>query len=245
MNNERGNILFLILLAVVLFAALSYAVTSATRGDGKNASGEKAELVASQIMQQAFNLENVITRLRVSGGCKDNEISFENPTVSGYTNANTPVDGHCKVFDPAGGGLSWITFPDGGSETASAAYQYLSIPVAGVGAWQENQSARCVVQSAQIRETCSDLAVVLVGVPDKICAIINAKTGIAAPYVESGAISAMGVTKFTGTYSQNSDDIWNPTSGVNGGIQNLGKTEGCYQQMPAAIWVYYKVLIAR
>ncbi len=103
--SQRGNILFLILLAVVLFAALSYAVTSGMRGGGNDASPEKAQALASQIVNHATLVENTIQRLKVSG-CRDTEISFQNGTFGGYTNSNSPADMHCRVFNPAGGGLS-------------------------------------------------------------------------------------------------------------------------------------------
>lgn len=48
--DQRGNVLFLILLAVVLFAALNYAVTSSMSGGGKNASDERYRLLASQLI---------------------------------------------------------------------------------------------------------------------------------------------------------------------------------------------------
>lgn len=104
---QRGNILFLILLAIILFAALSYAVTQSTSGGAKNASGEKASAQAAELQNQAALLEQTVTRLRLSNGCGDTQISFENGTVSGYTNNNAPSDKKCHMFDPAGGALAW------------------------------------------------------------------------------------------------------------------------------------------
>jgi len=110
MRHSRGNILFLILLAVVLFAALAYAVTSSLRGGGKSASSaETAQANAAAIIQYASLMENTITRLRLSNDCKDEQISFYNTTVSGYPEAHAPTSKKCHVFDAAGGGLTWMT----------------------------------------------------------------------------------------------------------------------------------------
>ncbi len=111
-RDEQGNILFLILLAVVLFAALSYAVTSSTRGGGKDASAETYIAYTSEMLNYVTLLEQTVTRLQLSNGCTDRQISFETPGSSDYTNSLTPADGRCKLFDPAGGGMALQTVND-------------------------------------------------------------------------------------------------------------------------------------
>ena len=63
---ERGNALFLILIAVALFAALSYAVTQSGRGSG-TVDRETAMITAGQITQYPAGLRTAITRMIITG----------------------------------------------------------------------------------------------------------------------------------------------------------------------------------
>lgn len=82
-SSQRGNILFLILLAVVLFAALSYAVTSSMRGGGKDGSGEKADLLASQIFQYGALIGSSMQRLQLVGDYKMVSLTDDPANMSG------------------------------------------------------------------------------------------------------------------------------------------------------------------
>lgn len=64
---EQGNVLFLILIAVALFAALSYAVTKSTSGGGAGGSREKDRLIASELMQQVAGIQFASQRLAING----------------------------------------------------------------------------------------------------------------------------------------------------------------------------------
>ncbi len=105
--NQRGNILFLILLAVVLFAALSYAVTQCMRCGGGDSSSENASLQASELMNYFVQIDTAIQRMMVINGVKDYELNFyqdfdHNYTLGANDNPNC-TDDRCRVFDENGG----------------------------------------------------------------------------------------------------------------------------------------------
>lgn len=139
MRRQRGNILFLILLAVVLFAALSYAVTQSLRGGGNDASNEKNSVQTSDLLNYFAQLDTAVQRMMLSDNVKDYELNFFYQTASnfvmgGQDNSNCTAS-RCRVFDPAGGAVSGRklntftrgTFPGG---TPTVIY-YVKVP--GVG----------------------------------------------------------------------------------------------------------------
>src|ERR1700685_795686 len=65
-RRERGNALFLILIAVALFAALGYAITQSGRGGG-NISNQTALITAAQVTEAPAGLRSAISRMVLSG----------------------------------------------------------------------------------------------------------------------------------------------------------------------------------
>lgn len=107
---QGGNVLFLILIAVALFAALSFVVTNSSRVSRPDTiSQEEARLIAGQIMQFGVALRQAYMRLKLTGGCNEDEISFVAPTpVPGGGGALTPrADFTCHIFYPEGGGVPY------------------------------------------------------------------------------------------------------------------------------------------
>lgn len=109
MNKQYGNALLLILIAVALFAALSYAITSSSRG-GDNIDKEQANLIASQLLQQGASYRNAAQRMMLINGCGESEIGFENTDYPRQPTANPRMpDDSCNMFHADGGGLTPYT----------------------------------------------------------------------------------------------------------------------------------------
>ena len=105
-SRERGNALFLILIAVALFAALSYAITQSGRGGG-SVSQQTALITAGQVTEQPADVRSATTRMILTGitGTSivfDTSASQNNvfDTVTGGGGAtNVPPPSHNRI-DP-------------------------------------------------------------------------------------------------------------------------------------------------
>jgi hypothetical protein len=133
---EKGNALFLILIAVALFAALTYAITQSGKGSGGGTSKEQAVLVAAQITQYAGELQQAVSRLLLSG-CTVAKLSFDStkfPDATTYDNTQAPADHSCDIFDPVGGGVTWQAPPSVSLGVGGTQYIFTgAIGVMGVG----------------------------------------------------------------------------------------------------------------
>jgi hypothetical protein len=97
-TNEQGNVLFLILIAVALFAALSYAVTQSTRSGGGSADRETSILNSAAMTQYPASLRTSLVRMILAGTSVD-ALEFNPPSEFGSLTSNA-----VGVFHPLGGG---------------------------------------------------------------------------------------------------------------------------------------------
>lgn len=103
-NKQSGNVLFLILIAVALFAALSYAVTQSSRGSG-DADNELARIAQAEVDNCSASIDSTKLRLSIIGGCDETQVSYELPNGSN-PNPFSPSDKSCHVFSPGRGGAN-------------------------------------------------------------------------------------------------------------------------------------------
>lgn len=219
---EKGNVLFLILVAVVLFAALSYAVTQSSRGGG-NADNEVLELETAQILQYATSIDLAVQRIMLSGGYDISEVDFQTP---GGNNTNCSVD-KCRVFSTSDFGVSyqapkieWLA-PDNG-DTWWGEYRAGHFPVDGVG-------------TAGI-----ELLWFLPNIREDICIKINETFGLTDGNTAPPE-TAMGIN-LSGWYTGGAagGNVIGDTADI---IE--GHLEGCFETSGGGRFVFYKVIFIR
>jgi hypothetical protein len=105
-KQQSGNVLFLILIAVTLFAALSYAVTQSTRGGG-NADSEKSQITLAEHTQIVSEMRVALQRMQLKGiDIADVNIcdgGWQSGEICGRTRNSPCSTGAECLFSPEGG----------------------------------------------------------------------------------------------------------------------------------------------
>jgi len=223
--SERGNVLFLILIAVALFAALSYAVTQSTRSGGGDASRETNLVNAAGVTQYPAAIKTAITRMVVSNGTDPDSLLFNPP--SSFTAFTTTYPATNGVFHPTGGGATFVDAP--------ASVMQSNAP----GTWYfngENQVTN-IGTSGTLSASTADVIAFLPGVKKAVCDSIHGKLGMSTTYVT-----------LTGININTNMDVADPNIDAGGGTitgANLdGQPQGCFMQ-PANTYIYYHVIVER
>ena len=98
-QHQSGNVLFIILIAVALFAALSFAVTQSGRSGIDDGSAEKAELDQAVIDNYLACINAGTMKLQIIRGCTT--FNYDPPADWGNENKD------CHIFHPEGAGCSY------------------------------------------------------------------------------------------------------------------------------------------
>ncbi len=192
--NCRGNVLFIILIAVALFAALSYAVSNSFRGGSETIIDEQARVAAGDVLRHMESIKSGYKYLVDIQGCSIDEVSDAYP-------ATAPYD--CDLFHPQGAG---IRYPERLAQYQMEA-EVLAISPTQLGkfsfnfpnAWTSGTYAgdyRWVGAGSGDQ----DIMVGLNFVTEKICTAVNEKIGLrfAALPVEDDADFGDDVSEFVG-----------------------------------------------
>jgi len=226
-SSEKGNVLFLILIAVALFAALSYAVTQSSRSGGNDASDETNLISSAQITQYPASIRTAIIRMIISKSVAVTALEFNPP--SDYSNC-TSSGANC-VFHPSGGGATYVEAPSD-VVTGTSPQPWII---------NGNNEINFVGDSGTVNDTFTtaqaDVIAFLPNVQTAICERINTELNI-----NSGSIQAETGIDVT-TLMDDGVGINNSggTIGSTGATSLDGHAFGCFSQGGANY--YYHVLI--
>lgn len=121
LHSERGNAFLYILVAVVLFGALIFALSRGEQQNGGLAELDsgRAKVSANEILSYAATAANNITQME-SGGLTPDRIDFMLPNDSDF-NTDTPAHPNIhKLFHPSGGGLGYKALPQDANDDDGA-----------------------------------------------------------------------------------------------------------------------------
>ena len=205
-KTQNGSAIFIILIGIALFAALSFMVAQMLRqGNPDMISEQKAQLMADEIIQYGHSVRSGIQDMKISNGCADSAISFENVKQAGYE--HTPVTTEtCKIFSSLGGGVNYLNPSD----------DWLDEDFFGHTTFERwyATGASCVEDVPNEDSTCStdgedneDLVMLLHFVKKQLCVEINEKAGIDNPGGDPPAADSCHATAtlFTGAFAEGTD----------------------------------------
>lgn len=219
-RSQAGSAFILILVAIAMFAALSYAVVQGGRNSQSSLTKEQAKLAAREIVAYADTVAKAIQRLRLAG-CTETQISFEIPNPPGgwAANGSAPTDKSCTVFDINGGKVQYTPINT----------QWLYSTTTTVW-WPNGQTAVDNIGTVN-----PELILWARNLKRDVCDEINNIQELNGAMAETVGTHT---TNFAGAYGLVANGI-----GDDVGTAYLGKSTGCI--LDATGGKYYAVLIAR
>ncbi len=219
-HTQNGSVIIWILIAIFLFAGLGFAMMKGSQTSTSMVTDEIVESYARQVVADGNIFQQAARRL-ILNGITDTGISFENPVDGGYINPACTKP-KCKIFDPAGGGMGWITYTPQVND--GSGWLFTTNRINNVG-------------TTGITDLVAFLPNVKLDVCKKINEMVRFGTAGANPPQEQNTVD---LTKFIGAYGSTVMD--------DAGSVFEGKNQGCFQGggTPATSQYYYfQVLLAR
>jgi type II secretory pathway pseudopilin PulG len=192
-SSQSGNVFVIILVAVALFAALSFTVARSMRSETTGRiSAQKAALAAADTLNYAQSLQNGVNRLR-QHSVSESDISFESVNDTAYAHSPAVTETE-QVFHTSGGGASWQAPYDLANDGSAWIFTgETCIPDLATGA---SGTPACDADSDATNE---ELLAVLPNMDGTVCAEINRRLNITSIPADSGTGAA--TAKFTGGFA--------------------------------------------
>ena len=231
-RSQSGNVFLYILVAVALIGALTYAVSSGSRGSANQITEERAKLYAGEIIEYGNNLASAVSQVRLRG-TDVSLMCFDHASWG----ANDYDHGGCtddmnRIYHPSGGGITWVNAPAEGMDTAATPDNLFHF-------YGDNEIENVGTTTGAAGS--ADLILVVDELLLSTCQHINGLLGVTDSDDAPPTDSAFGETRYIGSFG------YTETIGDEaGGAALAGKTAACFQKTDApAEYVFYKVLVSR
>lgn len=228
-SNQSGNVFFIILIGIVMFAALMFTFSRGVRQSTEGMSGREAELAASDIVTYGQKVQRGVDRI-LARGISEADLSFANDVDLNYVNPDCSGNNACLVFHPEGGAVKWQNPPNNVNYTSAS---YFIGP---------NRVSSADGTTKDVGTNARDL-VIMLPVDAAVCDAVNAITSKQTVWANGSTANIS--TEFIGNYDaaagtgiSKANDAIQPTTGCfcHGTLPCDPSTEQLY---------YYHVLLAR
>lgn len=168
-KRERGNALIYVLIAIALFAALSFTLGRQTdSGEAGSLDDDRAEIFASQLISYASQAKNVIDQMDFQG-IDISKVDFTLPSDTTFNSGTTIY----KIYHPDGGGLNLGTLSP--TNTDSSNITTPGDPPAGWYMGRFNDVEWSALDSGAGAGNYEDIILVAYGINGSVCRVINNK----------------------------------------------------------------------
>ena len=230
-STESGNALFMILIGVVLFAALSFTFTRNNQQNADSLTQRQSELAASDIVTYAQRVSRTVDSM-LSKSYSETQISFEGmESTIPYTNIHC-TEANCKVFGGSTYGIQQSIPLDTWMDTAQTGnYAFKKWYI----------TSQYCIPSLPDSTICSgdkgnDLVMVLPYLKKSLCEMINTKLHLPVPVPTP---SSMGTIDAAHQFSGN----FNVSAFVLSDSALEKQSSGCVQT--GTTYYFYQVLMQR
>lgn len=248
-KGQKGNILFIIIVAIGLLAALMMSLSKSERYSD-NMDREDMILQIRELYTYGQTLEKALNKVMLQNGCDIVEVSFDHPDLANYNtsgyylNPNSPADKHCHIFEPEGGGVKYQMPPEMSINLGVDEYAIISnTDISGLGSRTGTSGSA------------SDL-LLFTRLPKEACLRVNVDNDIDNPG-ENPPYFATGYTQgypyfptrvfpqFTGSGGDTDGFVSGYHLGVSVFPQIFGKKIGCYHTGQDNVYNFYYAILAR
>jgi hypothetical protein len=235
-KSEQGSVFFYILIGIVLFAAVTFAVNNmmrASSGQFNISTQEEMRIALSEVRQVVEEHKKTIQQIILNGYPVDS-ISAYDSTYYPYANTDCTVD-NCKMYVVASNGISWYRFTlihTGLTDVPNVTAQSPSFPNGVYWTWYADQGSTWpdLIYAIRIKKDFCNFINTTIGVTTDIDSTDNISLDIHA-LLTSGMRTSLGTLSHSAALTS-----------VGEGGHLLHKPDGCIRK--GAVYYYVAILYA-